>query len=215
RNLELANVISRLRLQFETRQKEDSIRLLEARRLEAKALTDKQSLLIWALLAAAALLTVILYLFRKNLRLQKAENTVLSNAYEQLCSQNEKLLIELKDSAIKQLSMQELAGKTISVTSNQQNLMLRLSDILYLQSMENAVVFHTLGGGKHFVWQPLKHFMQVLPDALFLQTHRSYAVNRLHIQSNNARSILLTNEVEVPVGGAYSQRVREALKNVE
>jgi len=69
-----------------------------------------------------------------------------------------------------------LSDKYIFVKSNKQLKKIFITDILYVESMDNYVIIHTKQAND-IVHTTLKQMQSILPDNLFLQTHRSYIVN--------------------------------------
>lgn len=57
-----------------------------------------------------------------------------------------------------------------------------LKDILFIESMENYVLIHTVVS-KEMVYCTLKMIADNLPSDVFFQTHRSFIVNAEHIQA--------------------------------
>jgi DNA-binding LytR/AlgR family response regulator len=64
----------------------------------------------------------------------------------------------------------------IFIKSDKQYKKVLLSDILFVESMENYVVIYT-EASKEVVYTTLKQMLQSLPEANFLQVHRSYIIN--------------------------------------
>lgn len=70
-------------------------------------------------------------------------------------------------------------------------------DILFIESMENYVIIHT-SSSKEIARSSLKNIIDLLPKDMFLQVHRSYVVNIIHIQSVDGNQLVLgTNKIPV------------------
>lgn len=66
--------------------------------------------------------------------------------------------------------------------------------------------FPTDTGQRTTIREPLKSFMQRLPEHQFIQTHRSYLVNRAFVQTIGANHILLKDGKEIPMSRTYRSR---------
>src|SRR3569833_29166 len=81
------------------------------------------------------------------------------------------------------------------------------SEILYIEAYDKYCFIHT-ADKKHMVTGQLKQLLQKLPPRLFLQVHRSYAINM------NAISGIRTNQNTVEIGSAlipYSKTYKDEL----
>lgn len=79
------------------------------------------------------------------------------------------------------------------ILTNQDKTVLRLGDIIYVESRGNFVTFYTSDDTYHD-WQALNHYEHLLaPTNLFVRTHRSYLVNRLHVAGRRANELKLSN----------------------
>ena len=76
---------------------------------------------------------------------------------------------------------------------------LPIADILYLQSFRNYVEVHTGGGEKYVLRSTLKDFTARMPDELFFQTHRSYAVNLRQIHRIGGNFVDVGGGREIPL----------------
>ncbi|MCK9324690.1 MAG: LytTR family DNA-binding domain-containing protein [Bacteroidales bacterium] len=88
-----------------------------------------------------------------------------------------------------------------------------LSEISYIEAMENYVVLFT-ESGKHLVHFTMKALMERLPEGMFIRTHRSYVANINKIESVEANSIKVkigNNLSEIPIGRVYRQQLLERL----
>lgn len=85
-----------------------------------------------------------------------------------------------------------------------------LSDILYVQAMENYVTLHT-GESKFIIQASMKKMEDDLPNGSFMRVHRSYIVNMQHLESLRG-NILTINSTSIPTGRAYAQKVRAYVK---
>lgn len=69
----------------------------------------------------------------------------------------------------------------------------QIKDILYIESLENYVIIHTLLS-KEIVRMTLKQIMDSLPQDTFLQIHRSFIVNTDQIQGIDGNMLIIGPE---------------------
>lgn len=80
-----------------------------------------------------------------------------------------------------------------------------LTDILFVESMENYVVIHT-HVSKEVVYMSLKTLLEHLPTQQFLQVHRSFIVNKPMIQAIGGNQLLIGNH-KIPVARNLREEV--------
>ena len=61
---------------------------------------------------------------------------------------------------------------------------------------------------KHHVSHSLKYWTDTLPEAQFLQVHRSYVVNILEVQKAST-NVVVVNKVEIPLGRVYKKKFQD------
>lgn len=76
-------------------------------------------------------------------------------------------------------------------------------DLLYVQAMENYVVFHTLSG-KLMTLQNMKQTEEQLPSSQFARVHKSFIVNADKIDSLERNRVFI-NQMIIPVGDVYRE----------
>jgi hypothetical protein len=119
---------------------------------------------------------------------------------------------------------QEEASAVISVRSNGVEIPVRAESVLRVQSDENychvvAAVGADEAPKRYLVRMTLSEAVAVLPEHLFLQTHRSHVVNLRYvaelIRDGRQRELRLTTGDRVPVGrariGSVQSRIRDFL----
>jgi DNA-binding LytR/AlgR family response regulator len=83
---------------------------------------------------------------------------------------------------------------------------IKLSEIYYVKSDSNYVeVF--LEQKKHLVRSTLKNFIDLLPEDMFIQVHRSYIVNINEITSIGDGEVNLTGDRSAPLSANYKETV--------
>ncbi|MBB4804153.1 DNA-binding LytR/AlgR family response regulator [Flavobacterium nitrogenifigens] len=76
-----------------------------------------------------------------------------------------------------------------------------LSDILYVESLQNYVCIHT-EKQQIITHSSLKNVIESLPENEFIQTHKSYVVSLKHIESTDNFSVFV-NGKELPIGATF------------
>jgi two-component system LytT family response regulator len=95
---------------------------------------------------------------------------------------------------------------------------LQVDEIGYLQGEDNYTIFHLQSGRKVTASKPLKTYQEMLPENQFLRVHKSYVVNKNHlnrVSSGKSGQILhLKNGGEVPVSRRRWPIFKDALANL-
>lgn len=99
----------------------------------------------------------------------------------------------------------------IFVKSDKQLKKILLNDILFIESLENYVVIHTVSG-KEIVYNTLKSLYESLPQDVFRQTHRSFVVNINRVIAIDGNQ-LNVGTFKVPVGRNFRDEVFNVIIN--
>ena len=86
-----------------------------------------------------------------------------------------------------------------------------LKNILFIESMENYVIIHTLSS-KEIVYTTLKQMAESLPDNFFMQVHRSYIVNINQVNAIEG-NVLEINGHKIPVARNQREHVFNIILN--
>lgn len=111
-------------------------------------------------------------------------------------------------------SKQASEDDEIFIKKNSSLVRLKLSEILWVEALENYVVVNT-GKEKHTIHFTMKAIEGQLPAATFKRVHRSFIVNVKRISSIEDNSILLrfpTGSKLVPIGKSYRDKLLRELK---
>ncbi len=76
-----------------------------------------------------------------------------------------------------------------------------LSDILYVESLQNYVCIHT-SKQQIITHSSLKNVIESLPENNFIQIHKSFVVSLKHIESTDNFSVFI-NAKELPIGATF------------
>ncbi len=87
---------------------------------------------------------------------------------------------------------------------------IRFNELLWIKSEGNYLELYCSGGKKHLIRSTLKDFLNRLPDTIFLQVHKSYAVNINHIEAIEYSHIVIGNKT-IPVGRLFVDSIRKTL----
>ena len=82
-------------------------------------------------------------------------------------------------------------------------------DIRYIEAKGNDVIFHLANQIAVTVREALKDVSAKLPEAYFIQVHKSFIISTWHLFRLRAKSVLLYGtDKEVPVGRTYRKELR-------
>jgi len=183
---------------YETQLQKDSTALAryDTELARSEASRERGWKYLYMLLAGISLIGLF-FIYREYQRYRK-EQRIVEQENERLNEENQTLTKGLEDLGSLVQSI-EFLDKTPIIINGQKVL---LSDILYLEARDKMVVVHadkkrlTHNGN-------LKGFLEKLPSALFVQTHKSYIVNLTHIKSKFSQYLIMLNNDEVRVGRKY------------
>jgi two-component system response regulator LytT len=88
----------------------------------------------------------------------------------------------------------------------------RFDEIRWLKAEGNYIELYC-PGKKYLVRSSMREFLTKLPSAIFVQTHKSYAVNLNHIDSIDHSTIYIGKE-EIPIGRTFLDQMKRIL-NIE
>ena len=105
----------------------------------------------------------------------------------------------------------------LSVHADRKTHLVKLSNIVYLESAGEYVRLHLADGTKLVTLFRLKNMESSLQSAQFMRVHRSYIINLDHVSGYTKGRVFLTNEDYVPIGDSYKEqfisRVESAKSN--
>lgn len=117
--------------------------------------------------------------------------------------------------ALRRLSFfqrEEQPSGCLVVKQEYNNISIPLTEILYVEAMENySKIFRT---EKHYVLtrMNLKSIQSLLPESGFLRIHRSYLIATDKVVRFTRREVTLCQETTLPVGRQYAQSVFSELQ---
>lgn len=113
------------------------------------------------------------------------------------------------ESAVAQNEAEEADHGYLSVKADYKTQLVKISDIIYLESAGEYVRLHVDGGQTITTLFRLKNMETSLPANLFLRVHRSYIVNLKRISSYTKGRIFIDNGEYIPLGENYKERFLE------
>ncbi len=100
--------------------------------------------------------------------------------------------------------------ETITIKSGYDLHKVKYSDIRYIESDSEYVIYHTTTDKKIMSNQSLKTLEELFPKTFFLRVHRSYIVNKSFVTGLKGRDLLLSEDV-IPVSDSYFALVKNEL----
>lgn len=81
------------------------------------------------------------------------------------------------------------------------------SDILYIEGLKEYVSYYTKDQ-RIIVLQSLKSLEESLPPSQFIRIHKSYIINKSHVQVIEGNQVAILDK-KIPIGKSYKDDVRE------
>ncbi len=113
------------------------------------------------------------------------------------------------ENAIAQNEAESSGNEVISVKADYKTQLVKVADIVYLESAGEYVRLHIEGSSTITTLFRLKNMEASLPQDIFLRVHRSYIVNMKRISSYTKGRIFLDNGEYIPLGENYKERFFE------
>lgn len=101
------------------------------------------------------------------------------------------------------------ASEHLFVHSEYRLVKIALSDIEYIESLEDYIRIHLPGQKPILTLMPLKKVLEKLPEAKFKRIHRSYIVAVDKVQSVLNRKVKLASSRELPVSDSYLDFIKQ------
>jgi two-component system response regulator LytT len=86
-------------------------------------------------------------------------------------------------------------------------------DISYIEGCKDYIKIIT-SDRQFIIYHTLKGILQRLNTEVFLQTHRSYIVNKAHIARITQEKLIMLNETVIPIGQSYRQAFFKGINKV-
>ena len=119
------------------------------------------------------------------------------------------------ESAIAQNEAEASDKEVISVKADYKTQLVKVADIVYLESAGEYVRLHLADGTKLVTLFRLKNMENTLHSSQFMRVHRSYIVNLNHISGYTKGRIFLSNEDYIPIGESYKEQIANYINSVQ
>ena len=96
--------------------------------------------------------------------------------------------------------------EVLSVHADRKTHLVKLSNIVYLESAGEYVRLHLNDGSKLVTLFRLKNMESSLQSGRFMRVHRSYIVNLDHVTGYTKGRVFLSNDDYVPIGDSYKEQ---------
>ena len=103
----------------------------------------------------------------------------------------------------------------ISVHADRKTHIVKLANIVYLESAGEYVRLHLADGTKLVTLFRLKNMENTLQSSQFMRVHRSYIVNLTHITGYTKGRIFLSNDDYIPIGENYKEQIINYINSVQ
>lgn len=101
----------------------------------------------------------------------------------------------------------------ISIRADHKVSLVRLANIVYLESEGEYVRITLADGAKIVTLFRLKNMERMLPSDMFMRVHRSYIVNLNYVSGYTKGRIYLSDDDYVPIGDNYKEQFAEYIRN--
>lgn len=121
-------------------------------------------------------------------------------------------MMQLSETTQAEVEIADANQDCISVRADHKSQIIRLSNIVYMESAGEYVCIHMAEGNSVVTLFRLKNMEVSLPDRQFMRVHRSYIVNRDYIASYATGKIFLRGEPDdffIPVGELYKKAFKD------
>lgn len=82
--------------------------------------------------------------------------------------------------------------------------------IIYIEGLKDYIRIHT-EDDKIITHENMKDILKMLPEANFLRIHRSYIISLEKFKILDGNSIILNNNIRLPIGETYRKRVKKLI----
>jgi DNA-binding LytR/AlgR family response regulator len=97
--------------------------------------------------------------------------------------------------------------KALALKEGRSTILVKYKDILWFKSEGNYTTVYLSNNKQHISRIPLRQLLLVLPSRQFVQTHKSFIINKTHLTEIRTGYVLLDGQ-KIPVGRAYQKNTR-------
>ena len=102
-------------------------------------------------------------------------------------------------------------ARTIEISTNWQLERIQLKTVFYAEVFKNNIVLHTSSGAVT-ARMPFGELLSKLDGSSFVQCHRSYVVNLIHVTNMQGNAFILKSGVRIAISRTYAQQASSAFK---
>ena len=130
-------------------------------------------------------------------------------------------LIQLQDKLGREQEQTEEVEESVeesgvlSVHADRKTHIVKLSNIVYLESAGEYVRLHLADGTKLVTLFRLKNMESSLQSTQFMRVHRSYIINLDYVSGYTKGRVFLTNDDYVPIGDSYKEQFIGRVESVK
>ena len=130
-------------------------------------------------------------------------------------------LIQLQDKLGREQEQTEEVEESVeesgvlSVHADRKTHVVKLSNIVYLESAGEYVRLHLADGAKLVTLFRLKNMESSLQSTQFMRVHRSYIINLDYVSGYTKGRVFLTNDDYVPIGDSYKEQFIGRVESVK
>lgn len=117
--------------------------------------------------------------------------------------------------ALSNLETQSVENQKLVLSTQNGTLRLPLKQITHIEGERNYSYIHLSNGSRELSSKNLAYFEDILADKNFFRCHRSYLVNRYHIETLKSDCFVLKNGMEIPISRRNKTKANEWLFNVK
>lgn len=113
---------------------------------------------------------------------------------------------DVNEETIESENAETAANDYISVHADRKTHLVKLSNIVYLESAGEYVRLHMADGAKLVTLFRLKNMESTLQESQFMRVHRSYIINLSYVSGYTKGRVFLMNDDYVPIGESYKEQ---------
>lgn len=98
-------------------------------------------------------------------------------------------------------------SKYIIVKQDYNNVRIDISNIKYVEAMENYSKIFLLDGKVIIAHNSLKNISEMMPEGFFVRIHRSYIVPKTQVKSFSRQGVRLQDDTSLPVGRQFASQL--------
>lgn len=115
-------------------------------------------------------------------------------------------------SDVMELCEKQLLPHTIELATEHKKINIDTNQLVYLEVLNHDIIFHLENGETIELYGTLTGYINKLNPDYFIQIHKSFCINLNHLTITKKNSLILDNEVELPIGRSKKNYFFEKLQ---